>query len=215
MADTDHGGQTVESLLSSLRASAARRGATRAPLPDDIERDVREVDAGDELIERFGTEARAVGCEVRDCRGTDAWAAIAEILGQCQPGEVLVDPALPDARRQLAAAGIQTTDTWDDDRLFASAAAVTAVHGAIAESGSLIWMSGAGRARALTLVPPVHVAVVRVDQIVPDLCDFFTTLRDPPANVNLITGPSKTADIEGTLVTGIHGPGRVSIIIVD
>jgi L-lactate utilization protein LutC len=64
---------------------------------------------------------------------------------------------------------------------------------------------------------PVHVAVVGEWQIVPDLFDFFESLAagpNLPANVNLITGPSKTADIEGVLVTGMHGPGQVHIVLV-
>ena len=66
------------------------------------------------------------------------------------------------------------------------------------------------------MIPPVHIAVVAQAQIVPDLCDFFDGLGGSlPANINVITGPSKTADIEGILITGVHGPGDVHVVVVS
>ena len=86
---------------------------------------------------------------------------------------------------------------------------------AIAESGSVVCQTGPATRRVASLIPPMHVAVVGRSQIVPDLCDFFDGLQPPlPSNINLITGPSKTADIEGTLVTGVHGPGDVHVLVV-
>ena len=69
--------------------------------------------------------------------------------------------------------------------------------------------------RGASLIPPVHIAVVAQAQIVPDLCDYFGGLGlSLPANINVITGPSKTADIEGILITGVHGPGDVHVALV-
>ena len=70
--------------------------------------------------------------------------------------------------------------------------------------------------RSLSLLPPVHVAVAERRQILPDLFDLFAALGtdELPANVSIITGPSKTGDIELRLVTGVHGPGEVHVLLI-
>jgi L-lactate dehydrogenase complex protein LldG len=93
---------------------------------------------------------------------------------------------------------------------------VTEVTYAVAETGSLIIRATPQHGRALSLVPPVHVAVVQPKQILPDLVDLFEQLaREGADNTVIITGPSKTADIELTLVTGVHGPGVVHVFILQ
>src|SRR5262249_2668163 len=105
------------------------------------------------------------------------------------------------------------------DRAFAADLGITSVYWAVAETGSLsVWSSSGGRGRAVSLLPPVHVAIFEPAQIVPDLFDLFTELekikQDFPSNVTLITGPSKTGDIQLKLTTGVHGPGEVHAVIV-
>ena len=79
---------------------------------------------------------------------------------------------------------------------------------------------GTKRSGACHRTPPVHIALVPVNKIVADLIDYFGpscdvgNLQHGSATV-LITGPSKTADIEGILITGVHGPGEVHIVIID
>lgn len=90
---------------------------------------------------------------------------------------------------------------------------------AIAETGTLAVCARPGQERLSSLIAPVHIAVIARDQIVPDLFDFFARLaiRDGaalPSNVALISGPSKTGDIELELTTGVHGPGQWHVIIV-
>lgn len=93
---------------------------------------------------------------------------------------------------------------------------ITDVTHAVAESGSLVIRTGHSHGRALSLVPMYHVAVIERDQILPDLIDLFTRLRDegPGNHVMLISGPSKTADIEMNVVTGVHGPNVVKAFVV-
>ena len=95
---------------------------------------------------------------------------------------------------------------------------------AVAETGTLAVASAAGRERAVTLLPPVLINVVASNQIVPDLFDLFTKLGasageeagsiELPSNLALITGPSKTGDIELQLTTGVHGPGEWHVIVI-
>jgi len=93
---------------------------------------------------------------------------------------------------------------------------VTDVYAAVAETGSLVIKPTAGHGRALSLVPPIYIAIVEAASIVPDLIDLLEMIAAAPRvpNVTLITGPSKTADIEGVLVTGVHGPGLVQIYLL-
>ncbi len=89
------------------------------------------------------------------------------------------------------------------------------VDGAIAETGSVICTSANGRAVQSSLLPAHHIAIVKADTIYETLDDFFSSFTEgPPTNITLISGPSRTADIELTLTIGVHGPEQVSIIVV-
>jgi L-lactate dehydrogenase complex protein LldG len=87
----------------------------------------------------------------------------------------------------------------------------------LADTGSLALVSGPGRGRIASLLPPAHVAVLRADQIVPSFGAFLVAhphVADEGSNLVLITGPSRTADIEMTLTRGVHGPGHVHVVII-
>lgn len=87
---------------------------------------------------------------------------------------------------------------------------------ALAETGSVIVASGAGGSRLATLLPPVHVALVPASRLTSDIFTW-TAARDGrfPANVTLISGPSKTADIEQTMAIGVHGPKRFIVVVYE
>jgi L-lactate dehydrogenase complex protein LldG len=93
---------------------------------------------------------------------------------------------------------------------------VTDVDYAVAETGSLVVRASEGNGRALSLVPGLHVAVVEESRLLADLVDLFDVLgrEETGSAVSLITGPSKTSDIEMTLVRGVHGPMRVQVFVV-
>ncbi|MCA1730815.1 MAG: lactate utilization protein [Actinobacteria bacterium] len=87
---------------------------------------------------------------------------------------------------------------------------------AIAETGSLVLRSGPGRGRTVTLLPPTYVAVVPVDRVlrtVPEVIEKYAG-GSLPANVCFHTGPSRSGDIEMSLVVGMHGPGDVHVLLV-
>jgi L-lactate dehydrogenase complex protein LldG len=94
---------------------------------------------------------------------------------------------------------------------------LTGAHAAIADSGSLVLVSGPGRGRLSSLLPPIHIAILHRDRIVATLSDLFRADPDLArlgSNLVIITGPSRTADIEMTLSRGVHGPGEVHVILV-
>jgi len=109
---------------------------------------------------------------------------------------------------------------WDNltlDEAYDLDAGITDVYAAVAETGSVVIRPNPGHGRALSLVPQFHIVVVEPKNIVPDLVDLFQKmLHDGVANnTTIITGPSKTADIEGVLVTGVHGPGYVQVYLLQ
>jgi L-lactate dehydrogenase complex protein LldG len=195
------------------------------PLPERSNAAWRAVQSDADLAERFTVEATAAGCVVHRAADANWIATVAAILGglpaklvvvEPQPGSALTAERAAALAGTLQAAGCTATARRDDDTLFKCDAAVTGVVAAITETGTLVCTSGSAAARGATLIPPVHIALVDRTQLVGDLFDYFDRLggTELPANVNMITGPSKTADIEGILVTGVHGPGVVHIVLL-
>ena len=98
---------------------------------------------------------------------------------------------------------------------------VTGVDYAVAETGSVAITAGNGVSRLISLLPPVHVAVMLPSQILPSLDELFSTLRGEFLErgsldyTNIISGPSRSADIEQTLIRGMHGPREVYMVIAD
>jgi L-lactate dehydrogenase complex protein LldF len=95
-------------------------------------------------------------------------------------------------------------------------AGVTGALVGIAETGSLLLISGAGQTLTASLLPEVHVVVLRTSQILPNLADALRRpeVRTAQAGV-IISGPSRTADIEMTLTIGVHGPGELHVFLID
>lgn len=96
---------------------------------------------------------------------------------------------------------------------------ITGVFCAVAETGTLVVLSGAGTPATVSLLPETHVAIVPAARIVPGMEEAFERIRAEcgalPRAVNFISGPSRTGDIEQTLVLGAHGPYRVHIVVVS
>jgi L-lactate dehydrogenase complex protein LldG len=93
---------------------------------------------------------------------------------------------------------------------------VTGCDAAIAETGSLVLLTSEAKPRTASLLPPVHLAIVRRDDLRFSLDQFFRERAGDVANASccaVITGPSRTADIELTLTLGVHGPGKVIVIV--
>lgn len=142
-------------------------------------------------------------------------------------GNVLYGPGTPEGRILAAAWPGEGPALLPYDRpveafkkeLFTTIqAGFTTTLGAIAETGGLFLTPGPEEPRLLSLVPPVHIALLRADRIFDTLHQGIRELgwnRKLPANALIISGPSKTADIEQTLAYGVHGPKRLIVVLVS
>ncbi|HVS56955.1 MAG TPA: lactate utilization protein [Casimicrobiaceae bacterium] len=123
-------------------------------------------------------------------------------------------PEFADLDWAQAGLSVEARPTVGDDRL-----GITGVFCAIAETGTLVVLSGADTPTATTLLPDTHVAIVSANRIVDTMEDAFALIRKErgslPRAINMISGPSRTGDIEQTIVLGAHGPFRVHILVVD
>jgi L-lactate dehydrogenase complex protein LldG len=220
---------SVDALLARVRAAVRAQPVTVATVPDQtvVRRIARDRAGLSELTDLFAAKAAAVGMRVTrtDAAGVDA--VLTKLLQNRGKTVVAVRNAHLATRATTAvcAAGAHLAPNDNDDVLFDCEVGITDVDAAIAESGSIV-VSTNGRIRNAWITPPVHIAIVRASQIIPDLVDLFESHPDASqtdashpdaldaASTTIITGPSKTADIEGVLVTGVHGPAVVEIVLV-
>jgi len=178
--------------------------------------------AGDDAVARFRDELAAAGghTHVVVARGA-ATAKVLEIVKEKSARRVLLGGgSLLDSLQlmeELRSCGVEVFDPSSSrDASFAADMGITGVDYLIAETGSIALFSSRDQPRSFSLLPPVHVAIAERSQILLDLFDLFTIEREQlPACLSLITGPSKTGDIELRLVTGVHGPGEVHVILID
>lgn len=93
---------------------------------------------------------------------------------------------------------------------------ITSADYALADTGTLVMLSSPREARMISLLPPAHIAVLPRERLLSGLDELFSVLPNPAeatSSMVLITGPSRTADIEQILVRGVHGPGQITVVI--
>ena len=93
---------------------------------------------------------------------------------------------------------------------------ITSADYALADTGTLVMIASLAEARLISLLPPAHIAVVPQDRVLTGLDELFSLVPNPAevsSSMVLITGPSRTADIEQILVRGVHGPGHITVVI--
>jgi L-lactate utilization protein LutC len=211
-------------VLAAVR-EAVRTGNRAGGAPPHPERGhVGYQGAGADPVGRFAAELAAAGgiCRVVADRNAAA-AVVCDIIRDKAAKRVLIGngPVIDalDLPRLLRESGLEVSGPdVGREALFAADVGVTGVDYLAAETGSLVLLTAPDRPRSLSLLPPVHVAVADRSQLMPDLFDIFPArLANPrlPACVTLVTGPSKTGDIELRLVTGVHGPGEVHVVLID
>ena len=85
----------------------------------------------------------------------------------------------------------------------------------LADTGSVVLAASPTEPRARSLLPEVHVSLLREDRILPGLAELFEALgTDLPSQLMIITGPSRSADIEQELTVGVHGPGEAHVVLL-
>jgi L-lactate dehydrogenase complex protein LldG len=238
-----------EEFLDSVR-QALGRSSTPGPAPEypplketltELEAQVMEVERRNAesrgaLASRFLKSAELRGWKVhRASNAEDALGCLGSIVTSLDVDravrsdqdifqELSLDP-------DLQGLGINVTTIARDEEhsrevlreeIVAAGVGITGADYAVAETGSVVILPRQGLSRLVSLVPPVHIALVRAQEIVESLDDVFLLRRldyyrnggDMGSYLNFISGPSRTADIEQTLVVGVHGPREVHLVLL-
>ena len=184
-----------------------------------------ENDRGRSLVDLFKANLEAVDGQCILAEGEpEVVQALREILTGLQnvrvsgPRVALSDaPALLPLARQLTAQIAEIAVAPAASDLFAFDVGITAAQGAIAETATLVLQSDRERHRLVSLLPPVHVAILKANQLCLTLGEALAALHvngeELSPTITFITGPSRTADIELTLAIGVHGPQKLFVII--
>jgi L-lactate dehydrogenase complex protein LldG len=197
--------------LAAAEAVIARHAQGPRPKPpgDRVGHFMQRARDMESTVERIANRAAiptAVARYLAELQLPPALSAQKSHAGVCWPEFAALDWT-------AAGLAIEARPTTGDDRL-----GITGAFCAIAETGTMVLLTGADAPTATALLPDTHVAVVSAERIVDGMEDAFALIRRergvPPRAVNLISGPSRTGDIEQTIVLGAHGPFRVHILIV-
>jgi len=216
-------------MKDTLRAAVSRARLPQAELQHPG-RFHPPVQLSGDLFDRFRRELSTLGGTVHEAADTRAVASIVSTLveGQPEPKVLMWDTRwlpVPGISEALVSAGLavvtqspESARSPEHRRILASAAiGLTGADAGLAETGSIVVASGSGRGRLASLLPPIHVALLRRGDIVESLAVLIAKrpeLVTSGANFVCITGPSRTADIEHTLSRGVHGPKEVHVIVI-
>ncbi|MFF4875009.1 MULTISPECIES: lactate utilization protein C [unclassified Micromonospora] len=194
-----------ELILGRLRAALGATPTTSGDVPRGYRPAGGAVDL-DVLVHRL-TDYRAT---VHRCADGEVAQAVDTILGGRR---VVVPPGLP--RHWLPdTVDVLTDDNLPREQVAAADGVVTAAAVAVAETGTVILDAAPDQGRrVITLLPDVHICVLRTDQVVAGVPDALARL-DPHRPLTWISGPSATSDIELNRVEGVHGPRHLHVVLV-
>ena len=208
-----------DTVLGRVRAALADVPAHEAPSDIDVPRDYRRAteDERDTVLDLFVHTVRDYGATVHRVGGDELGAALRQVVRDRGVHTMAVAPGFPEHLVSGAGVVVMRDETpMSPASLDRADGVATTAAVAIAETGTIALVSGAGMGRrALSLVPDVHVCVVREDQVVgtvPEAMDALAPSATRP--VTLISGGSATSDIELVRVEGVHGPRTLEVILV-
>ena len=207
-----------EHMLHKVRTALGRsvgQPVAEAPAPRLV---IPEISMEDRIQRFFAAIERLAGKTYRAASKQDACRYVADRIGD--------SPAIASNAAFLAECGITSLPNvrsgWTDPAALREACAtlpfgITSADYALADTGTLVMLPGNGESRLVSLLPPAHLAIVPQERILTGLDELLTVVPLPVEDRSamvLITGPSRTADIEQILVRGVHGPGEIHVIVV-
>ncbi len=206
-----------DEILQSVRA-ALGHGSDQPAAPPAARIRIPEV-AREARIESF---FRAVSGLAGKTYLAGSFASVRETVAALVDGRPAVASNAP-LLRECGITDLPTVETGFMDRealrraCASAAVGITSAEFALADTGTLVMLSSAEEARMISLLPPVHIAVVPRVRILTGLDELLSMASQPGLSTSsmvLITGPSRTADIEQILVRGVHGPGEVHVLVI-
>jgi L-lactate dehydrogenase complex protein LldG len=207
-----------ENILHRIRTAVGRSAGQAVADPPPVRLRIPVVDVEARIASMLVRVEVLAGKAYRARSAADARAFVEKALaGKC---------AIASNAPFLAECGITglagvRTGVTDRDELRALCASadvgITAADYALGDTGTIVLLSSPQEARMISLLPPAHIALVPRERILTGLDELFTVLPNPAEQTSsmvLITGPSRTADIEQILVRGVHGPGEITVVVV-
>lgn len=220
-----------EMFMQRVKKAVAEGNRAGAAMPLPERGNVGYQGGGPDPVQRFCQELAAAGGIGHVATDADAAVhAVQSILQSHNARKILlsrgglIDQLDLPARLRAIGLDAKTSDearTNPREDFFTAEVGITNVYRLIAETGTVVVSSQPNEPRSASLLPPLHIALADRSQLLPDLFDLFDLFSPnvtenqslPPSCLSLITGPSKTGDIELKLVTGVHGPGEIHVIL--
>ncbi|MBF0326881.1 LutC/YkgG family protein [Magnetospirillum moscoviense] len=194
---------------------ARLRAAPRQMVPDRP--DWTPPTYGEGRLARFRAMLEAVHGEIHEVT-TEDWAErISVLLADRGATRVMVPPGMTLPDGLVAVPYDQPVEELKAVLVQGVEAGITWAKAAIADTGTLVLWPDADEPRLLSLLPPIHVVLLRLGSLVDNLAQVMaeqTWAAGMPTNALLISGPSKTADIEQTLAYGVHGPKELIVLVL-
>lgn len=197
-----------DQMLQRVRGALGRNTKSSTPEPPPVRLHSREL-SPESRVAQFAGALTALAGAVTVVKNLEAAkSALASILNHrsfaASPAPILKAIGIqPNCSREACASaefGISSADF------------------ALADTGSLVFLSESRESRLISLLPPRHIAIIARETILGGLEELFTKVPEPAAQSSslvIVTGPSRTADIEMRLVRGVHGPGEIHVMIVE
>lgn len=213
-----------DNILARLRAQSAEKA------PVELDRGFRSPDWNrQQRIELFCKAMETVRTEVHRVTESDWAEKLVQLAKAKKLNNLLYAPAGPLAKKIEDAWQVgehlpklvsreADVDEWKEELFFDIDATITSTRGGIAEVGAIILWPTPQEPRSFSLVPPIHIAVVEADKLHNTFADAIADENWPagmPTNALLISGPSKSADIEQTLAYGVHGPVELVVLLIE
>lgn len=205
-----------EAILQRIRAAVGEAAPVHAPGGPPARSDRQRYD---DLVARFADRAGRVGVQIDVVASATSAAerAVEWCAGRgVTRAAVWSTPDVAPLVKRLRELGIDILAPGaPPDDLARADLGITGAEWGIAETGTLVLPSGPERPRMVSLLPPVHLAILDADRILPDLHALFERMGALPSALTFITGPSRSADIGLVPVLGAHGPIEVTVLLIQ